>query len=301
MSLTTDDFRFFVRLAEAGGISAAARILGSSPPAVSRRLAMLEARAGVALVIRSSRRFNLTKEGQRLNERALRVVAEIDDIIAELSDEQSSLRGRLRVVAPMEVGRRQLAPLLGQFQSLHPQLMIELVLSDAGQDLIRDEIDFAFCTTIPDDTSLVCQTLLRSRRVVCAAPDYLAQHGRPQTPEDLTRHNCLRLVRGRQVFDEWWFQRDGLLLEVQVDGTLLSTSGEVVHDWVLAGLGLALKAEWDIAEDLVKGRLVECLERFSVADLCLYGVFLPRPRQTRRLRVLLDYLHDYFAKKAEFF
>lgn len=299
MSLTTDDFRFFVKLVEAGGISAAARLLKSSPPTISRRLAMLEARLGVGLVVRSSRRFSLTKEGQRLNERALLVVAEIDDIIAELSDEQSTLSGLLRIAAPMEVGRQKLAPLLGKFQALHPQLVIELVLSDAGPDLIRDELDFAFCTTMPEDSSLICQTLLRSRRVVCAAPNYLAQHGRPETPQDLTRHNCLRLVRGRRVFNGWQFRRAAATFEVQVDGSLLSTSGEVIHGWALAGLGVALKAEWDIAEDLAKGRLVECLADFSVVDLCLYGVFVARPRQAQRLRVLLDYLQGYFAGRAE--
>lgn len=298
MPLTTDDFRFFVKLVEAGGLSAAARRLGSSPPAVSRRLSSLEARLGTTLVIRSSRCFTLTQEGQRFNERALLVVAEMDDILAELNDEQSALRGRLRIAAPMEVGRRRLAPLLSQFQALHPQLEVELILSDAGQDLVRDELDFAFRTTMPEDTSLVCQTLLKSRRVVCATPDYLAKHGQLETPEDLNHHNCLRLVRGRLVFDEWKFQRDSVPVQVQVRGTLSSTSGEVVHGWVLAGLGVALKAEWDIAEDLAKGHLVACLERFSVAELCLYGVFQPRPRQTRRLRVLLDYLHEHFTRES---
>lgn len=296
MSLGADDLRFFVRLVEAGGISAAARRLASSPPAISRRLAALEARLGVGLIMRSSRRFSLTEEGHRLHERALLVVAEIDDIVAELSDKQRSPRGRLRIVAPMEVGRRRLAPLLGRFQALYPQLTIELVLSDAGQDLRRDEFDFVFRTTRPEDSSLVCQALLKSRRVVCAAPDYLARHGTPQTPEELTRHNCLLLVRGREVFDGWRFQRRGAPLEIQVEGNLSSTSGEVIHDWALAGLGLALKAEWDITEDLATGRLVECLPCFSVVDLCLYGVFLPRPQQARRLRVLLDYLHAYFRQ-----
>lgn len=298
MPLTTDDCRFFVKLVEAGGISAAARRLGSSPPAVSRRLSALEARFGACLAIRSSRCFALTHEGQRFNERALLVVAEMDDIMAALSDKQSILRGRLRIAAPMEVGRRRLAPLLSRFQALHPQLEIELILSDAGQDLVRDELDFAFRTTTPEDTSLVCQTLLKSRRVVCATPDYLARHGQPETPEDLTHHNCLRLVRGRLIFDEWRFQRNGMPVEIQVRGSLSSTSGEVVHDWALAGLGLALKAEWDITEDLAKGRLVECLARFSVAELCLYGVFLPRPRQTQRLRGLLEYLRAHFAQEG---
>lgn len=296
MSLGADDLRFFVRLVEAGGISAAARRLASSPPAISRRLAALEARLGVGLIMRSSRRFSLTEEGHRLHERALLVVAEIDDIVAELSDKQRSPRGRLRVAAPMEVGRRQLAPLLGKFQALYPQLTIELVLSDAGEDVRRDEFDFAFRTTMPEDSSLVCQALLKSRRVICAAPGYLARHGTPQTPEELSRHNCLLLVRGREVFDGWRFQRHGAPLEIQVKGNLSSTSGEVIHDWALAGLGLALKAAWDITDDLATGRLVECLPCFSVVDLYLYGVFLPRPQQARRLRVLLDYLHAYFRQ-----
>lgn len=296
MSLTTDDLRFFVKLVEAGGISAAARRLDSSPPAISRRLAALEARLGIGLVVRSSRRFSLTEEGHRLHQRAVLVVAEIDDILTELSDQQGIPRGQLRIVAPMEVGRRSLAPLLGKFQALYPQLAIELVLSDAGQALHRDEFDFAFQTTMPEDASLVCQTLLKSRRVLCAAPDYLARHGQPQTPEELAQHNCLRLVRGRQIFDGWRFQRDGATLEIQVKGNLSSTSGEVIHDWALAGQGLALKAEWDIAEDLATGRLVECLPGFSVRDLCLYGVFLPRPQQAPRLRVLLDYLYDHFRQ-----
>lgn len=294
MSLGADDLRFFIRLVEAGGVSAAARHLHSSPPAVSRRLAALEVRLGVGLIERSSRRFVPTAEGMRLYERAISIVAEIDDIEAELNARQSAPHGHLRIGAPMEVGRRRIAPLLAAFQRLCPGVTCELVLSDAGQDPARDELDFAFRTILPDDTGLICRPLLKSRRIVCAAPSYLERYGMPETPEALARHDCLRLIRGRELFDNWRFQHQGKAFEVQVSGALSSTSGEVIHDWALAGQGLALKAEWDIAEDLSAHLLVECLQAFSVEDLCLYGVFLPRVRHRPALRAFINSIPEQF-------
>jgi DNA-binding transcriptional LysR family regulator len=290
MPLPADDLRFFVRLMEAGGISDAARRLHSSPPAVSRRLAALEAELGVRLVERSSRRFVPTEEGSFLHEKALGIVAEIDELEAELSTKRGEVGGSLRIGAPMEIGRRRIAPLLGDFQQRHPKVRCELVLSDAGLDPARNDLDFVFRTTLPDDPGAVCVTLLRSRRVACASPTYFGCKGVPVTPEELAGHDCLRLVRGRRVFDRWRFQRDGSPIEVHVDGALCSTSGEVIHGWALEGRGLALKAEWDIADDLRAGRLVECLEEYAVDELRLYGVSTARARQPLRLRALIDFM-----------
>jgi len=290
MPLAADDLRFFVRLVEAGSISETARRLHSSPPAVSRRLAALEGQLGIRLVERSSRRFMPTEEGSLLFERASRIVAEIDDVEAELGARRGEPAGSLRIGAPMEIGRRRIAALLAAFQRLHPRVTCELVLSDAGHDPVRDELDFALRTTPPDDPGLVCLTLLRSRRIVCAAPGYLASRGAPLEPGDLARHDCLRLVRGRRVFDRWPFQRDGARFDVRVAGSLCSTSGEVIHDWVLAGHGIALKAGWDIADDLRDGRLVECLASFAIDEIDLYGVFLSGGRQPSRLRALIDFM-----------
>lgn len=294
MPLGADDLRFFVRLVEAGGISEAARRLHSSPPAVSRRLAALEGRLGTRLVDRSSRRFVPTGEGSLLAERATRIVAEIDEVEAELGARQGEPGGSLRIGAPMEVGRRRIAPLLAAFQRAHPRVTCELVLSDAGHDPVRDELDFAFRTTRPDDPGVVCLTLLRSRRVACASPAYLSRRGVPLDPHGLLAHDCLRLVRGRRVFDRWRFHRDGAPLEVQVGGTLASTSGEVIHDWALGGHGIAFKAEWDIVDDLREGRLVECLSAFSADEIRLYGVFAAHVRQPLRLRVMIDFVRGQF-------
>jgi DNA-binding transcriptional LysR family regulator len=295
MALGADDLRFFVRLVEAAGISATARRLHSSPPAVSRRLAALEAQLGIRLIDRSSRRFVPTEEGTLLAERATRIVAEIDDMEAELGTRRGEPSGSLRIGAPMEVGRRRIAPLLAAFRQMHPKVTCELVLSDAGQDPMRDELDLALRTTPPDDPGVVCLTLLRSRRVACAAPAYLAGRGTPFDPADLAAHDCLRLVRGRRVFDLWRFQRGGQPLEVRVGGSLASTSGEVIHDWALGGQGIAFKAKWDIVEDLREGRLIECLSAFAVDEINLYGVFAAHIRQPLRLRVLIDYMRDQLA------
>ena len=298
MALGGDDLRFFVRLIEAGSISETARRLHSSPPAVSRRLAALEGQLGIRLVDRSSRRFAATEEGALLAERATRIVAEIDDVEAELGARRGQPSGSLRIGAPMEVGRRRIAPLLAAFQRLHPKVTCELVLSDAGHDPMRDELDIAFRTTPPDEPGVVCLTMLRSRRVACAAPAYLDRRGTPLDPEDLLAHDCLRLVRGRRVFDRWRFARDGTPVEVRVAGPLASTSGEVIHDWAMNGQGIAFKAEWDIVDDLREGRLVECLAAFSADEIDLYGVFAAYVRQPLRLRVMIDFMRERLARAA---
>ena len=290
MALEGDDLRFFVWLVEAGSISETARRLHSSPPAVSRRLAALETQLGVRLIERTSRRFVPTEEGSLLHERAMRIVADMDDVVAELGARSGEPSGSLRIGAPMEAGRRRIAPLLGAFRRQHPKVICELVLSDAGHDPMRDDLDFAFRTTPPDDPGVVCLTLLNGRRVACASPSYFASRAVPREPEELSGHDCLRLVRGSRVFDRWRFQRGGIPLQVQVAGALSSTSGEVIHDWALAGQGLAFKAEWDIADDLREGRLVECLSAFAVDELRLYGVFTAHVRQPLRLRALIDYV-----------
>jgi DNA-binding transcriptional LysR family regulator len=295
MTLGADDLRFFLRLIEAGGISETARRLSSSPPAVSRRLAAMEVQLGVRLVDRTSRRFAPTQEGSLLAERAMRIVADIDDVEAELGARRGEPSGSLRIGAPMEVGRRRIAPLLANFRRQYPKLSCELVLSDAGQDPMRDALDFAFRTTPPDDLGVVCLTLLRSRRVACAAPAYLTHRGTPLDPHDLARHDCIRLVRGRRVFDLWRFHWDGAPLDVRVSGSLASTSGEVIHDWALGGHGIAFKAEWDIADDLREGRLIECLSVYAVDEICLYGVYAANVRQPLRLRVLVDFMREQLA------
>jgi DNA-binding transcriptional LysR family regulator len=179
----------------------------------------------------------------------------------------------LCVGAPPEIGRKQIAPLIERFSDRYPEVEVRLVLSDIGLDVIDDNLDVALRIGLPPDTGVIAKKLLASRRIVCAAPDYIARHGRPETPDDLISHDCIRLVRGQRMFDRWLFVEHGRRREVQVRGTLSTGSGEVLHDWALKRRGLALKAQWDIEDDLKSGALVECLGGCHCDDIHLYAVF----------------------------
>jgi DNA-binding transcriptional LysR family regulator len=284
------DLRLFTHLVAAGSLSEAARRWDSSPAVMSRRLAAMESRLGVRLVTRTSRRFILTEEGSTLHERALKIVADIAEAEAEACAKIESPRGRIRVGAPMQIGRQLIAPLVARFTDRYPGVSVQLVLSDAGLEVIDDELDIAIRNGLPSDQNVISRKLLTSRHVVCATPASLKRHGTPQAPKDLHDHDCIRLVRGRQVFDRWIFLENGQRREVQVTGTLSSTSGEVVHDWALAGKGIAFKALWDIEDDLRSGRLRECLATFACSDIKLYAILPSRIHMAPRLRVFVDFV-----------
>jgi DNA-binding transcriptional LysR family regulator len=284
------DLRLLCHLVAAGSLSEAARRWDSSTPAMSRRLAAMEARLGVRLINRTSRRFLLTEEGALLHERCLKILAEIADAEAETSAKVASPRGKIRVGAPMQFGRQRIAPLIGQFRDRYPGVSVELVLSDAGLELIEDDFDVLLRYELPHDQSIVAKKLLSSRRVVCASPAYLKQHGKPESPAELLEHDCIRLVRARRVVDRWPFRIEGSRQEISVNGTLSTTSGEVVHEWALAGRGIAFKALWDIEEDIRERRLVECLGEYSCDELTLFAVFAPGTHLPPRVRVFIDYL-----------
>ena len=290
MSDEISDLRLFARLVSAGSLSAAARELNSSPAAMSRRLAGLEERLGVRLVARTSRRFDLTEEGGLLHERCVKILADIDEAEAEAAAKGRTPQGSLRIGAPSEFGRRRIAPLISRFTDLHQKVSVHLALSDAWVDMMESGLDVVLRLGLPSEGDVIAAKLLGSRRIVCAAPAYLARHGVPQTPDDLAAHDCIRLVRGRWVFDNWVFRDGQGRREVRVSGTLTTGSGEVMHDWAVAGKGLALKAMWDVQEDIAAGRLVECLAEYWCDEIELYAVYLSRKHLPPRIRVFLDFI-----------
>jgi DNA-binding transcriptional LysR family regulator len=284
------DMRAFAQMIAAGSLSAAARAADVSPAAMSRRLAALEQRLGVRLVQRTSRRFELTAEGAQFHERVLAILADIDAAEAEAGAQSRTPRGLVCVGAPSEIGRKQIAPVITAFCASYPDVDVRLVLSDIGLDVIDDNLDIAVRIGLPLDTGVVARKLLSSRRIVVGAPAYLGRHGTPRTPADLAAHDCIRLVRGQRVFDRWRFLEDGRVREVAVGGRLSTASGEVLHDWVRGGHGLALKALWDIEDDLRSGALVECLAAYHCDVIELYAVFASRRHLAPRVRAFLDFL-----------
>jgi DNA-binding transcriptional LysR family regulator len=284
------DLRLLTLIVAAGNLSETARRLNSSPPVMSRRLAAIEARLGVRLIDRSSRKFRLTQEGAQLHERALRIIADIDEAEAEASSRAAVPRGRLRIGAPMQLGRRRIAPIISAFAEAFPKVEIEYVLSDSGLDPVDDDLDVAIRIDMPQDPSLYVRKLASSRRVVCAAPGYLAAHGTPQRPDDLLDHKCIQLVRGRRRVSQWVFQEEGRRKVLNIGGNLATTSGEVMHGWALEGRGVALKALWDIEEDLAAGRLVECLKPFACDAIALYAAYQRHSHMPARIEAFLDFL-----------
>jgi DNA-binding transcriptional LysR family regulator len=290
MASDVAEMQLFVEIVKAGNLSAAARSLNSSPAAMSRTLSSLESRLGVRLVTRTSRSFELTEEGSLFYERCQKIVADIAEAEAEASSQLNAVKGKLRIGAPNELGRRLVAPLITKFVQKHSEVEVHLTLSDSGLDVIDDGVDIALRVGLPDDTSVIARKVLSTRRIVCASPAYFKRHGTPTHPQDLKQHDCIRLVRGRRVMDSWLFQEDGRRFEVTVDGTLTTTSGEVVHDWVRAGMGIALKASWDLLPELTEGTIVQCLEPFWCDQIDLFAICANRTHQPPRIRVFLDFI-----------
>lgn len=289
------DLALFATIVEAGGVSAGALVLGSSPPAISRRLAALEARLGVRLAERSARRFRLTDEGTLYLARGRAILAELRDVEAEVSARGGAARGLLRVGAPMDLGRRRIAPLVAAFVALHPGLELHLVLSDLGLEVAEDGLDVALRVGRPNDLSLIARKVVTSRRVVCGAPDYFARRGMPASPDDLVQHDCLRLARRHRLLDSWRFRIEGEERHVAVKGTLSSSSGDALHGWALEGRGLSLEAMWDVEEDLAAGRLVECLTDYWCDSIELFATFAPGKPVPPRVRLFVDFIAATFA------
>jgi DNA-binding transcriptional LysR family regulator len=284
------DVELFCAVVEAGGISAGAIALSSSPPAVSRRVSALEARLGVRLADRSSRRFRLTDEGSLYYEHCRTILTGMRNAEAEVSARGATARGLLKIGAPMELGRRRIAPLVADFAAQHPGIEAHLVLSDAGLEVGQDALDVALRFDRPDDPAVITRKIASTRRVLCAAPSYLAAHEAPRTPADLANHECLRLARRYRLDDNWRFRVEDAFSEVKVCGHLSSSSGDVLHGWALEGRGFSLEALWDVAEDLQAQRLVECLADCRWEEIELFAAFMPGHPVPPRIRLFVDFM-----------
>lgn len=290
MSDELSDLRLFLKIVAAGSLSETARRLNTSLTAMSRRLAQMEERLGARLVDRGSRRFTLTEEGMLLHERGLRIIADLDEVEAEVGAKVRTPRGRLRISAPLEIGRRRIAPVVAEFTRLHPDIAAELLLTDGTPDLSGDDLDVTVQVDLPTDGNVVARRIFASRRVVCASPGYISSHGRPERPEDLTRHSCILLLRGGDLYDRWRFLRDGEAGEIVVIGALTTDSAEVVHNWILGGYGIGLKAHWDVKSDLAEGRIVEVLAPYACDTIDLYATYATRTHLPLRIRMFIDFL-----------
>ena len=285
------DLEVFVRTADSGSLSAAARSLSLTPAAASIALKRLETRLGMRLLARSTRSMRLTEEGRRYLDSvrvALEALAEGEQAIKQHGQ---SLSGLLQLSAPSDFGRNVLLGWLDQFKREHPNIRLQLLLNDSNADLFRETVDIALRFGVPRDSSLVALPVVADhRRIACASPAYLARHGTPQVPAELAQHSTLRYMRQGRANSTWYFRQGTLLEEVEVGGDYLSDDGEIVRRWALAGHGIAYKAKLDVAGDIKAGRLVPLFGEWQ-GEPTPFNLMCPHRLQvSERVRVLHRFL-----------
>ncbi|MFT3799588.1 MAG: LysR family transcriptional regulator [Burkholderiaceae bacterium] len=281
--------RDLIAIADHGSLAAAARMRGVAPSAVTASLQRLETHVGAKLLLRSTRGLSLTPEGERFLDQCRRIVGDLDDAIDQVA-EAGRLKGTIRLTCINDFGRVGLSGLIDGFQVRHPDVRFELSLGDEVVNLIENRYDLAIRTGPLTDSRLHARLIVRAGRSVCASPAYWARYGKPARPADLARHNCLVLSRPGDPQRIWRFREGTKELAIRVSGNRSANDGGLLRQWAIAGAGVVLKSDYDIADDLKAGRLETALDAFRQTDVNLYAVHAAGRHPPRRVAAFVDYL-----------
>lgn len=286
------DLQFFSTLVAAGSLSAAARELRITTPAVSKRLSQLEARIGVTLLNRTTRRMGLTVEGETYLEHARRILGEMEDLERLMGLSHSTPSGLLRVNATLGFGRSHIGPIVSRFARLYPRVQVRLQLSADPPPLTEDAFDVCVRFGPPPDARVIARRVADNRRLLCAAPAYLKKHGEPRTPADLAHHNFIGIRQGEEAYGVLRLARgrNGPVESIKTRGNLVTNDGGIAVSWALDGHGVLLRAEWDIRRYLASGRLVQVLPQYRTPDADIYAVYPPQLQGAARVRAFVDFL-----------
>lgn len=284
------EMEVFARAVELGGFSPAARALKMTPSAVSKLVGRMEARLGARLINRSTRKLTLTAEGELFHERALRVLADLDEAESAVAASQAP-RGRVRINSSVPFGLHHLLPLVPRFSALYPKVILDIVLSDTVVDLMDARTDLAIRVGPLRASQLMARKLGESPMAVVASPTYLAHHGAPETPRDLAAHNCIGFNFARHC-DKWPFVDGGERLSLPVHGDATSGDGETSRQLALVGQGLARLAHYHVGGDIAAGRLVPVLGTYNPGDVEeIHAVYVGHGGHLpSRVRALIDFL-----------
>ncbi len=294
----TSEMAFFSLLARCGSFSATARELDVTTPAISKRLAQMEARLGVQLLNRTTRRISLTPEGEIYLIHARRILAEIDDMEQLVSSAVAAPKGLLRVNATLGFGRSHIAPLISSFATLHPEVQVQLQLSVNPPAISEDSFDVCVRFGEPPEARVIARKLAPNRRLLCATPAYLTRHGTPKVPHDLTQHSCIGIRQGDEAYGIWRLSSGKRLESVKVSGNLSTNDGEIAVNWALDGHGIVLRAEWDVARYLRSGRLRQVLANYPTPPADIHAVYPQRHQVSARVRAFVDFLASHFEKTS---
>ncbi|MBC7597644.1 MAG: LysR family transcriptional regulator [Polaromonas sp.] len=306
----------FVSVATRGSLTAAANAEGVAPAIMGRRLDALEERLGVKLLVRTTRRITLTHEGSAFMEDCQRLLIDFANAEASVSAGGVKASGHLRITAPAGFGRRHVAPLVPRFRQQHADVTISLNLSDRVVDLAGEGFDCAVRVGDLPDSSLVSVRMADNRRLCVATPDYLKRHGTPLRPTDLAKFDCLTLSSDASQTRGWAFrvprnaqgrQHEGVLTDtagssdyevvhLKPGGPLDCSDGQVLHDWCMAGYGIAWRSTWEVEAEIAAGKLVAVLAEFDAPPNGIYAVFPQRKHLPLRVRLWIDFLKHHYGQ-----
>ncbi|QNM94750.1 LysR family transcriptional regulator [Chitinimonas koreensis] len=291
------DLQLFLRAADSGSFSTAARQLLITPAAASAAIKRLEAALQVRLFERSTRALRLTPEGEQFRDSCEQAFAALADGEARIAAGRG-LSGDVHLAAPSDLARTVLSPWLDEFLRLHPAVRLVLHVSDGLHDLLRDKVDLALRYGALQDARLVARRLYQARQLVCAAPAYLAARGEPRTPQELARHNCLSFYSGGRQRTAWTFYEGKKAIAVPIRGDRCADDSALVRQWAVEGAGIVCKSALDLADDLRQGRLVALLAGYRCEAAPLNAVYLGSKYLPQRVRGLLDFLVGKFEAVA---
>lgn len=292
------DLAVFAEVAATGSFSAAGRRLSLTPSGVSRTIDRIETRLGARLLLRTTRALTLTAEGQAYLSGARRILSDLDEVEQAIAD-QGAPRGRIRVSAAVSHGRVCIVPLVKDFVRSHPHILVDLNLSDEKVDIAKGQADVAIRSGPMADSMLMARRLGDNGRTIVASPEYLAEWGTPQVPEDLGRHNCLNF-NFRRAEPVWPFRRDGEDSVLAVHGSVEANSGETLLQLVLDGIGIARLGNFGISRAIAGQRLVPLLEPFNPGDReVFHAVFVGGANLPARTRLFVDHLAERYGELTD--
>lgn len=291
-----EDMRILVETLDRGSFSAAAARLALSKQFVSRRVAALEDRLGVQLLTRTTRKLSPTELGRDYAERARRILADVEEAELAMSSNLVEPRGTLRVTAPLSFGLSHLSPLVGQFLSLMPKVELDIDFNDRPVDLVAEGFDMAVRIGVLSDSTLIARKLADVRFTIVASPEYLAQRGRPEQPEQLRDHDCLLYRHSRGT--TWMLLVDGREESVPVTGRLRANNGEALRDAAIAGLGLTQLPNFLTGEAIADGRLISLMHDFLPGSGAIYAVHPAHRQRSLPVRAFIDFLAAVLGKPS---
>lgn len=295
--IAIEDLRLAVTLARSESLSAAARTLNVSPPALSMRLRKLEALLGTTLANRDARRLSLTAEGERFARESTLLLEQLEALPESFKQHDDQLVGTLRLAAPFGYGRQRLAPLLARFAKLHPQLRLHLDLRETPWP-DRHDSDAVIHIGRVNDSSWVARPLAQNERWLCASPDYLSRHGTPLAPDELAGHRCVCIRENEEDVTLWHLRKRSARHTVRIEPALLSNDGGVARRWAEQGLGLVLRSQWDVTDAIAKGTLVRVLEDWQFDSAPITLLVPSRKNRSSRIQALIGFLETSLMAAA---